>query len=131
MSVIFNSLNESEDLKKENILEGYYAVEAAIMTLFDTPLNKIPEYPSLGFDLDDFLHRSEASEAWSSLETEVADKVSIVCNTGTPVTCRITRDKEFVDIDITYVYENGEARVTNLEINVFSKNMRLKSIQVP
>lgn len=100
----FPSLDKSLNYK-EQILTGWNAVEAAIYCLISTPMNSIPEMPSLGFDLDEFLWRTNGRDL-SELETELGEKIRQVTNQSN-VTCTVELDKYNCYITVTYQKDNG------------------------
>lgn len=99
-SLKFPSLDKSLNYK-EQILTGWNAVEAAIYTLISTPMNTIPEMPTLGFDLDDFIWRSRDDRELSELEVELSEKIKQVTNDSN-VSCVIEVDQYNTYITVTY-----------------------------
>lgn len=101
----FPSLDKSLNYK-EQILTGWNAVEAAIYTLISTPMNTIPEMPSLGFDLEDFVWRNMNDSEVSALETELTEKIRQVTNQSN-LTCSISYDRFNCYITVLYQKDNG------------------------
>lgn len=101
----FPSLDKSLN-NKEQIFTGWNAVEAAVYCLISTPMNSIPEMPTLGFDLDDFLWRSRDDKELSELETELADKIRQVTNDSN-INCVVEVDQYNTYITIIYQKDNG------------------------
>lgn len=126
----FPSLDKSLNYK-EQILTGWNAVEAAIYTLLTTPMNSIPEMPTLGFDLDDFLFRSKDDREVGELETELSDKIRQVTNQSN-LSCTIEIDQWNTYITVIYQKDNGSE--TKLPITISEgtdgRSIRFKNIIV-
>lgn len=101
----FPSLDKSLNYK-EQILTGWNAVEAAIYTLISTPMNSIPEIPTLGFDLDDFTWRNKDDKELHELENELGDKIRQVTNQSN-LTCTVDVDQYNCYITVVYQKDNG------------------------
>lgn len=92
---------------KETILTGWDAVEAAIYLLLTTNMNSLPEIPSMGFDIQEFLFRVPDTSIVTSLENELRHKISVVTN-NSEVTCSVTIENEIADIVINYYRDATE-----------------------
>lgn len=101
----FPSLDKSLNYK-EQVLTGWNAVEAAIYTLISTPMNSIPEMPSLGFDLHEFLFREATDIELSSLESELAEKIKQV-TLESNVNCTVEVQGQNAYITVIYQKDNG------------------------
>lgn len=110
----FPSLDKSLNYR-EQILTGWNAVEAAIYTLISTPMNSIPEMPTLGFDLDDFIWRSRDDRELSELEIELGEKIKQVTNDSN-ITCTIEVDQ--YNTYITVIYQKDDGTETKLPITI-------------
>lgn len=113
-SLKFPSLDKSLNYK-EQILTGWNAVEAAVYTLISTPMNSIPEMPTLGFDLDDFIWRSRDDRELSELEVELSEKIKQVTNDSN-VSCVIEVDQ--YNTYITVTYQKDDATEEKLPITI-------------
>lgn len=89
---------------KEMRFTGWNAVEAAVYTLITTPINTLPEMPSMGFDIDDFLFRSSTDTLVSDLEKELISKLKIVCKDEN-INCSVYIKGVNVYINISYSYQ--------------------------
>lgn len=101
----FPSLDKSLNYK-EQVLTGWNAVEAAIYTLISTPMNSIPEMPSLGFDLHEFLFREATDIELSSLESELSEKIKQV-TLESNVNCTVEVQGQNAYITVIYQKDNG------------------------
>lgn len=105
MALEVNMLRKSLNFK-EYRASGFAAVELVVYKLINTPMNSIPELPSLGFDLDDFLFRAKDSAEIPKLETEFINKVNQVTNNAA-LSVTIKRAGDTVNIEIAYT-QNGK-----------------------
>lgn len=68
---------------KELRFSGWDAVQATVYSLLTTPMNSLPEMPSMGFDLDEFLFRASGDSIIGELESELTKKLHKVCKNET------------------------------------------------
>lgn len=87
---------------EELIYVKYMAVVETILVLCNTPINSLQDYTDFGFDLEDFIYRSEKSEEYLELVSEFQTKVHKYCN-GEDVKCSVRREGSDVIVDIKYV----------------------------
>lgn len=103
--LLFPSCDKSLNFK-ELVRRGWDAVEIAIYTLLSTPMNTIPEMPSLGFDLHEFQFRTSGDSEISQLENELATKISeVTLHSNISVNVEIIGVNAY--ITITYQKDNG------------------------
>lgn len=126
----FPSLDKSLNYK-EQILTGWNAVEAAVYALISTPMNSIPEMPTLGFDLHEFLFREATDIELSSLESELTEKIKQV-TMDSNVHCTVEVDGLNAYITVIYQKDNGsEQRLPiTIEEGTGGRFIRFKNIIV-
>lgn len=110
----YPSLDRSLNFK-EQILTGWNAVEASIYALISTPMNSIPELPSLGFDLHEFLFRDSSDSEIGSLELELANKIASVTGNAN-VRCNV--EVSGANAYITVIYQKDNGSETRLPITI-------------
>lgn len=110
----FPSLDRSLNFK-EQMLRGWNAVEAAIYVLISTPMNSIPEMPSMGFDLHEFLFRDSSDGELSALENELSEKIRQVTNNSN-IECTV--EVEGSTAYITVIYQKDDGSEERLPISI-------------
>ena len=112
--LLFPSLDASLN-GKEQKLTGWNAVEAAVYCLISTPMNSIPEMPTLGFDLHEFLFREASDSELSSLESELTEKIQQVTLESN---VRCTVEVSGLNAYITVIYQKDNGSEQRLPITI-------------
>lgn len=111
--IIYPSLDKSLN-NKELIFRGWDAVQATIYSLLTTPINMLPEMPTMGFDLDEFLHRAYDDPIIDDLSNELSNKLRKVCVNET-VSSSVSVDGAVVFIKISW---EGDGKLYSLPITI-------------
>lgn len=98
--IVYISMDKTLN-NKELRFKGWDAVQASIYSLLTTPINSLPEMPSMGFDLDEFLFRAAGDPVLSDLEAELTKKLHTVCKNET-ISCSVTVESHTVFIKIEW-----------------------------
>lgn len=103
--LIYPSLDKSLNYK-EQILTGWNAVEIAIYSLLTRPMNSLPEIPTLGFDLHEFLFRDSTDSQIGELEQELSSKIQMVTKHSN-IKCKVEVIGDNAYITIVYQKDDG------------------------
>lgn len=92
---------------REYVYDGFDAIISAILCMTQTVIGTNEMCPTIGFDMREFLWRSNGSPVWDDLVDEFKEKIkNATCNEITSVD--ITKNDSTVSIDITWNYDGVE-----------------------
>lgn len=87
---------------REYVYDGFDAVISAILCLISTSIGTNEMCPTVGFDMREFLWRSDGSPVWDDLVSEFTSKVqTATCGDITDVS--VSKNGSTVSIDMTYL----------------------------
>lgn len=99
---------------REYVYDGFDAIISAILCLISTSVGTNEMCPELGFDLREFLWRSDGSPVWDDLVSEFKQKVAeATCKEISSVD--VTKSDSTVSIDITW-YNDGVSQYIPIEL---------------
>ena len=92
---------------REYVYDGFDAIISAILCMTQTVIGTNEMCPTIGFDMREFLWRSDGSPVWDDLVDEFKEKIkNATCNEITSVD--VTKNDSTVSIDITWNYDGVE-----------------------
>ena len=103
MAIYFEAMKKGPS-NREYVYDGFDAIISAILCLISTSIGTNEMCPDLGFDLREFLWRSDGSPVWDDLVAEFKQKI-------TDATCKqisgveVNKSGNSVTIDITWYNE--------------------------
>jgi hypothetical protein len=104
--VVFEAMVKGPS-NREYVYDGFDAIISAILCMTQTVIGTNEMCPTIGFDMREFLWRSDGSPVWDDLVDEFKEKIkNATCNEITSVD--VTKNDSTVSIDITWNYDGVE-----------------------
>ena len=92
---------------REYVYDGFDAIISAILCMTQTVIGTNEMCPTIGFDMREFLWRSNGSPVWDDLVDEFKEKIkNATCDEITSVD--VTKNDSTVSIDITWTHDGVE-----------------------
>jgi len=101
----------STDNGKEKMLEGFEGIVLIILTLISTPINTLELTPFAGFDLVEFLWRSQNSDVYGAVVEEFQSKLKEALldeNVRVSISRGSGQNDHIININIFYATDDGE-----------------------